>query len=624
LKKVTFKLFFYITLVIVILELGITYLNTRDRNEIYIREMQERLKYNSSILGAKLESSMKTVEILAGNFSAGINNREENLTKEQIKINADREMQKFMTSSDITGGYYLLNVNGEEISNSFYIASKNGKIPVGNLPERDIQEFRNIIENSRLQSGWAMPLYIKDMNANTAVYFMNIDNGENISGVLILTLDYGKLEEMLASDEADGEYYLINPQNEIFITNNQDINVKNINIVENSTLLSMIKNIHSSDRKTGLVTPAHIKREFYSFYKLDDKNIFILKKNASVLQSVEFVVDNIWMIIVFNIAGIALIYYILKTVLGRPVSQLNKALYAISEKDLSGTDFGVNKFYLLESYNKLLKTYKDFVNEVKDNSMDIKKSNSLLFEKTSMLLNKNLKKESDMLKITGVLQRNQENFDKVYNLMMENHKMNTAIQNEFSDINRNIKLLRENFEKERENGDLTEKLINEINKISFQINVFGLNSTIEMYSGSGSNSVELEESSKEIRHLANRIKLLSEEIKTILKQERISFQLKNKSLNLIADYIAAFTERFTGLKKNHEREIVRYVENKDSMLVSSSNLEELRNEIIRNRDVYSKEIYEIKKLEENLKKLIKLTDEYKLDSEKIPDGNEAD
>ena len=207
---------------------------------------------------------------------------------------------------------------------------------------------------------------------------------------------------------------------------------------------------------------------------------------------------------------------------------------------------------------------------------------------------------------------------------MENHKMNTAIQNEFLDISRNIKLLRENFDKERENGDLIEKLTNEINKISFQINVFGLNSTIEMYSSSGNNSVELEESSKEIRHLANRIKLLSEEIKAILKQEKISFQLKNKSLNLIADYISAFTERFTGLRKNHEREIVRYVENKDNLLGFSSKLEEMRNEVIKNRDVYSKEIYEIKKLEERLKTLITLSEEYKLDSGVYSDGSEAD
>lgn len=180
------------------------------------------------------------------------------------------------------------------------------------------------------------------------------------------------------------------------------------------------------------------------------------------------------------------------------------------------------------------------------------------------------------------------------------------------------------MKKERENGDLIEKLINEVNKISFQINVFGLNSTIEMHSSSGNNSVELEESSKEIRHLANRIKLLSEEIKAILKQEKINFQLKNKSVNLIADYIAVFTERFTGLRKNHEREIVRYVENKDNLLAFSSNLEDLRNEVAGNRDTYSKEIYEIKKLEENLKALIILAEEYKLDSAKDSDESEAE
>ena len=622
-KKVTFKLFFYIALVIIILELAITYLNTRDRNEIYIREMQERLKYNSSILGSELERNLRTAEILADNFAAGVKNWENFTDKEQLKVRADNELRNFMLSANITGGYYLLNINDEEISNSFYVTSKTGKGLVAELSESDINEFRDSIENSQTPAGWGMPLYVRDMNTNVAVYYMNIEHGENIKGILILTLDYGRLEEILSRDEADGEYYLINPNNEIFITNNQEIKGKNIKTLENSTFISMVKSIQSSDRKTGLISPPHTKREFYSFYKFDDKNIFIMKKNASVLQSIEFFVDNIWMILVFNIGGIVLIYFILKKVLGKPVSQLSNALYAISNKDLSGIDFGENKFYLQENYEKVLKTYSNFVHEVSENTLFIKKLNDSLFEKTSMLLKKNLNKESDILKITSVLHRNQENFDNIYNLLMENHKMNTAIQNEFADINRNIKLLRENFEKERENGNLIEKLINEINKISFQINVFGLNSTIEIHSNSVNNSLELEESSKEIRHLANRIKFLSEEIKTILKQERISFQLKNKSLNLIADYISAFTERFTGLRKNHEREIVKYVENKDNLLNFSSNLEELRSEITKNRDTYSKEIYEIKKLEENLKTLIALTEEYKLDSGSKP-GGEAD
>ena len=622
-KKVTFKLFFYIALVIIILELAITYLNTRDRNEIYIREMQERLKYNSTILGSELERNLGTAEILADNFAAGLKNREDFRDREQIKSDIDKELQSFILTSGITGGYYQLNTDSGEVSGSFYI-SPAGRGTAGSLSENDIYEFRAKAESSQSSSGWIMPVYVKDMNTNVALYYMNIDNGNNVKGVLVLALDYSRLEEILKGDEADGEYYLINPGNEIFITNNQDIKINNIKTVENNMLLSMIKNIQSSDRKTGLVSPLHTKREFYSFYKLDDKNIFIMKKNASVLQSVEFFVDNIWMILIFNIAGVVLIYFIIKNVLGKPVSMLDRALYAISRKDLKPVEFGGNKFYLQESYNKVLKTYTDFVNEVKENCSDIKKSNNELFEKTSTLLNKNLNKESDILKINTVLHRNQENFDKVYNLLMENHKMNTAILNEFSDINRNINLLRENFEKEKENGDLIEKLANEINKISFQINVFGLNSTIEMYSSSGNNSVELEESSKEIRHLANRIKLLSEEIKAILKQEKISFQLKNKSLNLIADYISAFTERFTGLRKNHEREIVRYVENKDNLLGFSSKLEEMRNEVIKNRDVYSKEIYEIKKLEERLKTLITLSEEYKIDSGGYSDGSEAD
>ena len=622
-KKVTFKLFFYIALVIIILELAITYLNTRDRNEIYIREMQERLKYNNTVLGSELERTLGTVEILGNNFGAGLKNSGNSFGREDIKRNADKQLQNFMLTPGITGGYYQLTVDGDEISGSFYITPA-GKGSEGSLSENDIYEFRAMAGNGQNSSKWIMPVYVKSMNTNVALYYTNIDNGDNTSGILILALDYSRLEEYLKGEEADGEYYLINPENEIFITNNQDIKLKNIKTVENSVLLSMIKNIQSSDKKTGLISPLHTKREFYSFYKLDDKNIFIMKKNASVLQSVEFFVDNIWMILLFNAAGVILIYFIIKNVLGKPVSMMDKALYAISGKDIRTIDFGENKFYLQENYNKALKTYSDFVNEVKESCSDIKKSNDSLFEKSSMLLNKNLNKESEILKINTVLHRNQENFDKVYNLLMENHKMNTAIQNEFSDINRNINLLRENFEKEKENGNLIEKLANEINKISFQINVFGLNSTIEMYSSSGNNSVELEESSKEIRHLANRIKLLSEEIKTILKQEKISFQLKNKSLNLIADYISAFTERFTGLRKNHEREIVRYVENKDNLLGFSSNLEDLRNEVAKNRDIYSKEIYEIKKLEESLKALIILAEEYKLDSGTDSDRREAD
>ena len=615
-KKVTFKLFFYITLVIIIMELAITYLNTRDRNEIYIKEMQERLKYNSTVLGGELERNLGTVEILGNNFAAGLKNEEASTASEQIKMNADKELQNFMLTPGITGGYYLLDINGSEVT--------GGTSPAGILSENDMNEFRTKAEGSRNTSGWIMPVYIKDMNTNVALYYMNIDSEENIKGLLVLALDYGRLEEIIKRDEADGEYYFINPENKIFITNNQDIKLNNIRTVENNALLAIIKNIQSSDRKTGVLSPLHTKREFYSFYKLDDKNIFIMKKNASVLQSIEFFVDNIWMIVMLNISGIILIYFIIKNVLGKPVSKMNRALYSISEKNLKEMDFGGSKFYLQENYNKVLKTYTDFVNEVKENCFDIKRSNDLLLEKTSMLLNKNLNKESDILKINTILHRNQENFDKVYNLLMENHKMNTAIQNEFSDINRNIKLLRENFEKERENGDLIEKLINEVNKISFQINVFGLNSTIEMHSSSENNSVELEESSKEIRHLANRIKLLSEEIKAILKQEKINFQLKNKSVNLIADYIAVFTERFTGLRKNHEREIVRYVENKDNLLAFSSNLEDLRNEVAGNRDTYSKEIYEIKKLEENLKALIILAEEYKLDSAKDSDESEAE
>ena len=337
-KKVTFKLFFYITLVIIIMELAITYLNTRDRNEIYIKEMQERLKYNSTVLGGELERNLGTVEILGNNFAAGLKNEEASTASEQIKMNADKELQNFMLTPGITGGYYLLDINGSEVT--------GGTSPAGILSENDMNEFRTKAEGSRNTSGWIMPVYIKDMNTNVALYYMNIDSEENIKGLLVLALDYGRLEEIIKRDEADGEYYFINPENKIFITNNQDIKLNNIRTVENNALLAMIKNIQSSDRKTGVLSPLHTKREFYSFYKLDDKNIFIMKKNASVLQSIEFFVDNIWMIIILNISGIILIYFIIKNVLGRPVSKMNRALYSISEKNLKEMDFGGSKFYL--------------------------------------------------------------------------------------------------------------------------------------------------------------------------------------------------------------------------------------------------------------------------------------
>ena len=211
-KKVTFKLFFYITLVIIIMELAITYLNTRDRNEIYIKEMQERLKYNSTVLGGELERNLGTVEILGNNFAAGLKNEEASTASEQIKMNADKELQNFMLTPGITGGYYLLDINGSEVT--------GGTSPAGILSENDMNEFRTKAEGSRNTSGWIMPVYIKDMNTNVALYYMNIDSEENIKGLLVLALDYGRLEEIIKRDEADGEYYFINPENKIFITKN--------------------------------------------------------------------------------------------------------------------------------------------------------------------------------------------------------------------------------------------------------------------------------------------------------------------------------------------------------------------------------------------------------------------
>lgn len=619
-KKINFKLFFYIILVIIMLETVIIALSLADRNDMYLRENGENLKYNASLLGTKLEKNMNSVEILGDIFLTSVKNRTiTNNPKEEKEI-LDGELYNVLITTNIIGGYYEFNINDSEYINSIHFDKIQNKYSI-DLSDENINEIKSSIEDEKIkESGWKIPVYVKSWDTNVAFYHKNIYINDKMKGTVILAMDYNKLEEELLTlnGNSSSEYYLVDSENNILFTNNLEIKSKKIKKIDDNDFLLMMKGIQANDSVSGLFENPKEKRELYSYYKLDNKNIFIMKKYVSRIGNIEFYQKYIWIIVLLNVMSIGILYIILKNKLEKPINKIDKSLLDISKKKLSiirninGKD---GDGYLIENYNRVVKSYSELILDVK------KKTNFTvdLAEKSinmsSSLLKNNLTKETKVSNISSLLQSNRNSFDKVYNLMMKNHKLNTATQMELLDVGRNINTLKEKFSTERENGDEIEKLMNEINKISFQINVFGLNSTIEMY-GNSNNMPDFEESSKEIRHLANRVKFLSEEIKSILKKEKLDFQIKNKSLNLISDYVLSFSERLTSIRKSHEKEIIKYVENKDNLGDFSTDIEELRKEILTNQDILTKEIYELKKLEENLEIIDSMMNEYKINSDK--------
>ena len=617
-KKINFKLFFYIILVIVILETVIIALSLSDRNDMYLRENEENLRYKASLLGTRLEKSMNSVEILGDIFLTSVKNRTITDNLEEEKKILDDELYNVLITTNLIGGYYEFNINGSEYINSMYFDKMQNKYN-DNLSSENIDEIKNSVEEERIREfGWKIPVYVKSWDTNVAFYHKNIYVNDKIKGTVILAMDYNKLEEELLTLNGNSgtEYYLVDSENNILFTNNLEIKSKKIKKIDDNDFLLMMKGIQADDSISGLFVDPKEKRELYSYYKLDNKNIFIMKKYVSRIGNIEFYQKYIWIIILLNVASVGILYILLKNKLEKPISKIDKSLLDISKKKLTRIRNGngkENDGYLIENYNRVVKSYSELILDVK------KKTNFTVglvensINMSSSLLKNNLTKETKVANISSQLQSNQNSFDKVYNLMMKNHKLNTATQMELLDVGRNINILKEKFSSERENGDEIEKLTNEINKISFQINVFGLNSTIEMY-GNSNNITDFEESSKEIRHLANRVKFLSEEIKSILKKEKLDFQIKNKSLNLIADYGLAFSERLTSIRKSHEKEIIKYVENKENLGNFSSDIEELRKEILTNQDILTKEIYELKKLEESLEIIDSMMNEYKINS----------
>lgn len=617
-RKINFKLFFYIILVVLILETVIITLNLTERNKIHLSETKENLKYNTGLLAAKLEKNMNSVEILGDVFATSVKNKISVNNSEEKKV-LDDELYNILITTNIIGGYYEFNSDSSELLNSMHFDKKENKYNTS-LSNENINEIKSSIEEEKdKESGWKIPVYIKSWDTNTALYHKNIYVDSKVRGTVVLAVDYNKLEEELLTLNGDtgSEYYLVDSENNILFTNNLDIKSKNIKTIDDSDFLSAIKGIQTNDFRTGIFENPKEKRQLYSYYKLDNKNIFVMKKHISRIENIEFYEKTIWIILLLNIVCIFTIYIILRKMVVRPADRIDKALLDISKKKLKNIESKKEKRdegYLVENYNRVVKSYTDLVLDMREKSDIGIVQTKKLVDITGGLLKKNLSKETKISNINSQLQKNHSSFDKVYNLIMENHKLNTATQEELGEVDRNIKILREKFSIERENGDEIEKITSEINKISFQINVFGINSTIGAHSNSN-NSSDFEESSKEIRHLANRVKFLSEEIKAILKKEKINFQIKNKSLNLITDYVVSFSERLSSIKKSHEKEIIKYVENTENLGSFSFDLEALRKEIITNQDIFAKEVYQLKKLEESLKNISLMMNEYEINSD---------
>lgn len=621
-KRINFKLFFYIILAVLILEFVIIFLSQKDIYETQIKEYRKRLNYETESAGEKLEQSLGLVKEPGENLIKNIENIE-TINGGAVKATIDKEISEILRNTAVIGTYYEINTGKEIIKSSMYYNKDENKYKIDEgIDELEILKNESDINNKGTTVNsfgykeWKMPYNIKSWNKSTGLYKEEIKNNRGLEGYIILAIDTEDIEKIISNINTENTYYFINSSLETNLTN-ENFDLKYEDKKKLNTEIENLKNeAFRNYEKTGVLLYGIKRNEIASYYKFDNDNILIMKREISGIQIIEFLERNTKILIVLNLLGVSLIYLILKNKFLDPNEKIKNGLLDISEKNLTNFEFlskHKDKNNLYKSYDKMLRDYSDFVLKVKNYTGDINLSTEDISKKTNILINKNSSKESKVLNISSLLQKNQVNSDKVYNLMMESHKVNTVIQNEINDINRNITLLRENFIKERENGDLIGKLINEVNKISFQINVFGLNSTIEIYSGSAG-SGELEESSKEIRHLANRIKLLSEEIKIILKKEKLSFQLKNKSLNLITDYISSFSERLMSIRKRHEKEIVRYVSNKESLIQFSSDIELLRDEILKNREIYSEELYKLKKIKENTEIFTAVINEYKVET----------
>lgn len=621
-KKINFMLFFYIILTMLILESVVIFLSQKDVHDTYVHDARKILNHETDLAGKKLERSLGLVEGPSQNLIKKIENTDMSKNSVELKSIIDKEVYNMLENTEVIGAYYEIITENGIIKSSMYYDKNEDKYKTDEGIE-ELEALKNETDISKKDTDkntlnskkWKIPYNIKAWNKNVGLYKEQVRNSSGLEGYLILAIDTEELEEIMSDIDAENTYYFINSSLETNLTN-ENFEIKSEDRKKlNIRVESLKAEVFKSYEKAGNLSHGIKKNEIASYYKFDNENILIMKREIPGIQVSQFLGRNIKLLIVFNFLGAYLIYLILKNKFVKPNERIKTGLLDISEKNLTNFQFlekYKNKHDLFDSYDKMLRDYSDFIVKTKDYINGADTSIDEVFQKTNILIDKNFDKESKVLNISSLLQKNQANFDKVYNLLMESHKINTVIQNDINDINRNINLLRENFIKERENGDLIGKLINEVNKISFQINVFGLNSTIEMYSGTGS-SAELEESSKEIRHLANRIKLLSEEIKTILKKEKVSFQLKNKSLNLITDYASSFSERLISVRKSHEKEIVKYIGNKESLIQFSSDMEILREEIIKNREIYSKELYELKKLKENIKIFEEMLSEYKID-----------
>ena len=146
-----------------------------------------------------------------------------------------------------------------------------------NLSSENIDEIKNRVEEERIREfGWKIPVYVKSWDTNVAFYHKNIYVNDKIKGTVILAMDYNKLEEELLTLNGNSgtEYYLVDSENNILFTNNLEIKSKKIKKIDDNDFLLMMKGIQADDSISGLFVDPKEKRELYSYYKLDNKNIF--------------------------------------------------------------------------------------------------------------------------------------------------------------------------------------------------------------------------------------------------------------------------------------------------------------------------------------------------------------
>ena len=396
-------------------------------------------------------------------------------------------------------------------------------------------------------------------------------------------------------------FYLLDSENKVIFGNEPAEKIVNIN-----------GNIKVNNQRSSFFIDENNKDRFHLFYRLNNGYSLMVEAENFKINVLEIYGNKIIYILLFNLGAFLLIYMILKYKMERPVDKIDQGLLDISNKDLEDKENITGEFqdtYLQKNYTKMFRSYTDFIKDLKQGIEEAETIISNVEELNNSIKSSDSDKRMRFSLIISSIEKNRANFVRVYDIIMENHKVNMSILDEFKEIERNIANLKESFSAEKQRTDALEKAINEIDKTAFQINIFGLNTAIE--SSDNTRNMDFEDGSREIRFHANKVKVQAEEIRSIIKKEKLGYQLKEKSLNLIADYESSSADRLRNMKKQYEKEIIKYMENKNDLNSFIEEFEELAGSLSKNRGFFDKEAYFIKRLEEKNKKLKLLVNEYR-------------